>query len=146
MVDTVEAMVDIAARGRLRLLLLLSRKQLLPTVVDTTVDTVEAMVDTVARGRLRPRPTVDMVDIAARGRLRLLLLLSRKQLLPTVVDTTVDTVEAMVDTVVATVADMVDIVARGRPRPTVAMVDTVVDMEATEALVTEDKQQYFLLN
>merc|ERR1712241_1657388 len=102
MVDTVEAMVDIAARGRLRLLLLLSRKQLLPTVVDTTVDTVEAMVDTVARGRLRPRPTVDMVDtveamvdIAARGRLRLLLLLSRKQLLPTVVDTTVDTVEAM---------------------------------------------------
>merc|ERR1711862_541506 len=91
MVDTVEAMVDIAARGRLRLLLLLSRKQLLPTVVDTTVDTVEAMVDTVARGRLRPRPTVDtveaMVDIAARGRLRLLLLLSLRQLLPTVVDT-----------------------------------------------------------
>merc|ERR1712241_707411 len=163
MVDTVEAMVDIAARGRLRLLLLLSRKQLLPTVVDTTVDTVEAMVDTVARGRLRPRPTVDMVDtmvdtveamvdIAARGRLGLLLLLSLRQLLPTVVDTTVDTVEAMVDTaamvdtVVATVADMVDIVARGRLRPTVPMVDTVVDMEATEALVTEDKQQYFLLN
>merc|ERR1712241_1106810 len=112
----------------------------LPTVVDTTVDTVEAMVDTVARGRLRPGPTVDMVDttvdtveamvdIAARGRLRLRLLL------PTVVDTTVDTVEDMVDTVV-----------RGKLMPTAAMVDTVVDMEATEALVTEDKQQYFLLN
>merc|ERR1712226_1086090 len=104
-------MVDIAARGRLRRLLLLSLRQLLPTVVDTTVDTVEDMVDTEARGKLRLRPTV-----------------------------------VMEDTVVATVEDMVDIVARGRLRLTVAMVDTVVDTEATAALDTEDKQQYFLLS
>merc|ERR1719150_1084292 len=101
MVDTVEAMVDIAARGRLGRLLLLSLRQLLPTVVDTMVATVEDMVDTEARGKLRLRPTV-----------------------------------VMEDTVVATV---VDIVARGRLRLTVAMVDTVVDTEATEALDTEDK-------
>merc|ERR1712049_41378 len=99
----------------------------------------EDMVDTEARGKLRLRPTVvmedtvvatveDMVDTEARGKLRLR---------PTVV---------MEATVVATVEDMVDIVARGRLRLTVAMVDTVVDTEATEALDTEDKQQYFLLN
>merc|ERR1712026_348151 len=99
------------------------------TVVDTTVATGDT-VDTVARGRLRPR---------------LLLLPSPRLMLRPIVDTMVDTTAATGDTV-----DTVYTVARGRlmPRPTVDMVDTMVDTGATvdtvDTVDTEERGRLML--
>merc|ERR1712042_285446 len=99
--------------------------------------------------RLRPRPTVvTMVDTVVRGRLRprLLLLPSPRLMLRPTVDTMVDT---LVDTTGDTV-DTVYTVARGRlmPRPTVDMVDTMVDTGATvdtvDTVDTEERGRLML--